>query len=198
MTTRSSTGEIYQIKVTLSGTEPPIWRRLLVPADLTLAGLHNVLQSAMGWDDSHPHEFRIGRQGYAELRVNEGGFDTENLIDESTVRLHEVLGRVRAKAVYIYDFGDDWNHAVAVEKRLPADPNVTYPVCIGGERACPPEDCGGIPGFYLLLEAIQDPNHKFHEEQLEWLGEEYDPEAFSVEAVNRTLYGRRKRTRQLL
>lgn len=190
---KSSTEEIYQIKVTLLGTRPPIWRRLLLPADMTLAGLHNVLQTALGWDQSHLHEFQVGRQRYGEPVLDDGGFGIDSQIDERKVQLHQVLGRVGAKAIYIYDFGDGWEHGMVLEKRLPADPKLAYPACIGGERACPPEDCGGIGGFYGLLDAIQNPKHKNHEEMLDWVGEEYDPEAFSTEAVNRALGGRRRR-----
>jgi hypothetical protein len=190
---KSPTGGIYQIKVMLLGTSPPIWRRLLLPADLTLAGLHNVLQSAMGWEHSHLHEFQVGRQRYGEPVLNDGGFSVDSLMDERQVRLHQVLGRVGAKAIYIYDFGDGWEHGMVLEKRLPVDPSLAYPACTGGQRACPPEDCGGIPGFYELLEAIQDPKHERHEELLDWVGEEYDPEAFSMEAVNRALSGKRRR-----
>ena len=190
---KSPTGGIYQIKVTLLGTSPPIWRRLLLPADLTLAGLHNVLQSAMGWEHSHLHEFLVGRQRYGEPDLTGGGFGIDSLMDERQVRLHQVLGRVGAKAIYIYDFGDGWEHGVVLEKRLPVDPNLAYPACTGGQRACPPEDCGGIPGFYELLEAIQNPKHERHKELLEWVGEEYDPEGFSTEEVNRALSGKKRR-----
>jgi len=190
---KSSSGEIYQIKVTLLGTRPPIWRRLLVPADLTLGGLHDVLQSAMGWDQSHLHEFRVGQQRYGAPDPTGGGFGMEDQIDERKVRLHQVLSRVGAKAVYTYDFGDGWEHGIVVEKRLPVDPNLAYPACTGGRRACPPEDCGGIPGFYELLNAIRNPNHENREDLLDWLGGEYDPKAFSIETVNRALQGRRRR-----
>jgi hypothetical protein len=192
---KSSTEGIYQIKVTLLGTSPPIWRRLLPPAGLTLAQLHNVLQTAMGWDYSHLHEFQVGRKRYGEPVLDDGGFGIDSQIDERKVRLDQVLGRVGAKAVYLYEFGDGWEHGMVLEKRVPVDANLAYPACTGGERACPPEDCGGIGGFYGLLEAIQDPKHEDHEEMLDWVGEEYDPEAFSAEAVNRALHGKRRRPR---
>ena len=188
---KSSTNEIYQIKITLLGTE--IWRRLLVPSDLTLAKLHDIVQAAMGWEDDHLHEFRAGRQTYGTPDRDADAFNMEGRIDERKVRLHQVLGRVGAKAVYTYDFGDSWEHGIVLEKRLPAAPNMTYPVCTGGERACPPEDCGGIGGFYDLVEAIQDPQHYRHEELLDWVGEDYDPEEFSIEKVNGALQGRRRR-----
>jgi hypothetical protein len=104
--------------------------------------------------------------------------------NERTVRLSRVLGRVGAKMVYMYDFGDGWEHRVVLEKRLCADPTMAYPVCTGGALACPPEDCGGIGGFYDLLDALRDPTHERHDEMNDWVGEDYDPDAFSVDAVN--------------
>ena len=177
--------EIYQIKVTLLGTDPPIWRRLLVPADLTLEQLHDVLQLAMGWEDCHMHEFRIGQQRFGEPDPMERDFGGARTASERTARLFHVLGRAGAKAVYTYDFGDSWEHRIVVEKRLVQEPGRTYPTCLAGERHGPPEDCGGIPGFYNLLEAISDPEHEQHEELLGWLGDDFDPEAFSVDEVNR-------------
>jgi Plasmid pRiA4b ORF-3-like protein len=95
--------------------------------------------------------------------------------------------------IYTYDFGDGWEHGIVLEKGLPLDPNMAYPLCMSGRGACPPEDCGGIGGFYNLLEALQNPRHPQHEELLEWVGEDYDPEKFSIEAINQTLHGRKKR-----
>jgi hypothetical protein len=96
-------------------------------------------------------------------------------------------GRAGSKAIYTYDFGDTWEHSIVLEKRLPDDPNLMYPVCTDGQLACPPEDCGGIPGFYDLVEALTDPNHDRHEEMLEWIGPDFDPQAFSVDNVNQML-----------
>ena len=98
-----------------------------------------------------------------------------------------VLGRTGAKAKYTYDFGDGWEHSIVLEKRLAPDPNLVYPTCTDGRRACPPEDCGGVGGFYALLDAISDPHHKQHEEMREWVGDDYDPEVFSIDTVNRML-----------
>ena len=178
--------EIYQIKLTLLGTDPPIWRRLLVPADQTLEQLHRVLQVAMGWQDCHMHEFHIGQQRFGKPDPMERDFGGSRTASERTARLFSVLGRAGIKAVYTYDFGDSWDHRIAVEKRLPPEPGRAYPVCLAGERHGPPEDCGGIPGFYNLLEAISDPEHEEHGERLEWLGP-FDPEAFSVDEVNQKL-----------
>ncbi len=179
--------EVYQIKVTLLGTNPPIWRRLLAPADLTLEQLHRVLQLAMGWEDCHMHEFRIGQQRFGTPDPMETIFGGSRTASERSAQLFSVLGKVGAKAVYTYDFGDSWEHRIVVEKRLPPEPRRDYPACFAGERHGPPEDCGGVPGFYNLLEAISDPRHDQHEELRDWLGDDFNPESFSVDEVNRRL-----------
>ena len=179
--------EVYQLKVTLLGSSPPIWRRLLVPADVTLAQLHDVLQAAMGWEDGHMHEFSVGRRRIGRPDPEDRLMEMPDVENEATVRLSDILGRVGSKAIYMYDFGDSWEHRIVLEKRLPVDPNTEYPVCTDGQLACPPEDCGGIPGFYDLVEALNDPNHERHEEMLDWIGDDFDPEAFSVAKVNRML-----------
>ena len=185
--------DIYQIKVTLLGTSPPIWRRLLVPASLTLAQLHYVLQAAMGWDNDHLHDFRIGKQRYAEPDPDDPPMGPGATADEGAVRLSRVLGKAGAKAVYTYDFGDGWEHGIVVEKILPPEEGRAYPVCVDGKRHGPPEDCGGVGGYYNLLEAVGDPEHDEHEEMREWLGDDFDPEAFSVDEVNRRLVPSRRR-----
>jgi hypothetical protein len=178
--------EIYQIKVTLLGTKPPIWRRLLTPADLTLQQLHDVLQAAMEWEDSHLHEFSIGGEQFGTPDPM-AQFMGRPVRSERKVRLFDVLGHVGAKAVYTYDFGDSWEHSIVVEKVLPDQPGLAIPVCIAGKHHAPPEDCGGIPGFYNLLDAIGDPDHEQHQELREWLGGNFDPQAFSIEEINEKL-----------
>lgn len=187
--------EIYQLKVTLLGTSPPIWRRLLLPPDLTLAQLHDVLQAAMGWQECHMHEFSAGGRHFGRPNPEDRFMGMPPVENERTVRLSRVLGRVGAKATYTYDFGDSWEHSIVLEKRLYADPTTAYPVCTGGELACPPEDCGGIGGFYDLLEALRDPAHEQHDEMNDWVGEDYDPDTFSIDVVNRMLTPLRRRIR---
>src|SRR6185312_15744634 len=114
-------------------------------------------------------------------------FGGPRTLSARTARLYTVLGRARAKAVYTYDFGDSWDHELLVEKCLAAESGRVYPSCLAGERHGPPEDCGGIPGFYNLLEAISDPGHEEHDDLIEWLGDGFDPEAFSVDEVNKHL-----------
>lgn len=179
--------EIFQLKVTLLGTSPPIWRRLLVPAGLTLAQLHDVLQTAMGWQDCHMHEFRAGQRHFGQPNPDDQLMGLPPVENERTVRLSSVLGRVGAKIIYTYDLGDSWEHGLVLEKRLSRDPNTAYPVCTGGQLACPPEDCGGIGGFYDLLDALGDPAHDQYDELRDWVGDDYDPDAFSVDHVNRVL-----------
>jgi hypothetical protein len=182
----SAAEAICQIKIVLLGTKPPIWRRVLVPAAFTLAQLHDVVQAAMGWEDCHLHLFHIGKQKYGVPDPSEmftGGSPTAN---EKNACLGNMLNEVGAKATYIYDFGDSWQHVLTVEKIFSAEPSVAYPLCTDGNLAGPPEDCGGIPGFYHMLEALADPNHEDHEDMQDWM-ESFDPEAISIEVVNQTL-----------
>ena len=178
--------EIYQLKVTLRHTSPPIWRRLLVPSNLNLGQLHDVLQVAMGWQGGHLHEFSVAGRRFGPPDPTDG-FMADDVGDERKVRVFALFGRTGAVALYTYDFGDTWEHSIVLEKRLPAAPDVIYPMCTDGRLACPPEDCGGIPGFYDLLDALRDPAHEQHQELRDWVGGDYDPELFSLEATNQIL-----------
>ena len=174
---------IYQLKVTLKGSKPPIWRWIQVESGLRLGQLHAVLQCAMGWTDSHLHQFIHQGRYYGEPSDDDGS----PMTDEDKVKLSGLLRRAKSKFVYEYDFGDGWMHDVVVEKILPKEEGVQYPRCMDGERACPPEDCGGVWGFYNMLEAVADPKHPDHTDLKDWLGGGFDPEAFTVEAVNADL-----------
>jgi hypothetical protein len=177
--------KIYQLKITLKYIRPPIWRRIEVPSDVTLPQLHLVLQAAMGWTNSHLHQFRVGKTYYGNSDVGE--FGELNLKDETKLRLSKLLTKPKQKIVYEYDFGDGWEHEILLEKALPRDSRVRYPRCLGGARACPPEDCGGIGGYANFLAAIRDPDHEEHEEYLEWIGGEFDPGEFDVEDFDNAL-----------
>jgi hypothetical protein len=181
---RLASDRIYQIKVTLEDIDPPIWRRIQVPGNLTLPQLHAVLQIAMGWTNSHLHGFQVGKQFYTEPNPDYGPM---TVLDERQVRLDQIAPEVGARFVYEYDFGDSWEHALVVEQILPLDPGVTYPRCIAGKRTCPPEDVGGGPGYMAFLAAIHNPRHPEHDEWLEWAGESFDPEAFDLRRVNQLL-----------
>ena len=176
---------VCEIHITLLHTE--IWRALLVPPSFTLRRLHQAIQIAMGWTDSHLHEFRRGKQTYGAPDDDDDPFGITRRKDERHVLLPELLPRARSKAYYTYDFGDSWEHELLLKKSRKFDRDVIYPVCIGGEMACPPEDCGGIPGYYQLVEALSDPQHEGYEEMLEWVEPGYDPARFSPQEVNRRL-----------
>jgi hypothetical protein len=177
---------VLRIKIVLLSTKPPIWRRVLVPAEFTLAQLHDVVQTAMGWEDCHLHQFYIGKQRFGVPDPNERFLGGSLTLNEKKTRLANLLNKVGAKATYIYDLGDSWEHVLTVEKILPAELGVPYPLCIEGKLAAPPEDCGGIPGFYHMLEALADSNHEDHKHMREWI-DSFDPEAFSIDAVNKKL-----------
>ena len=174
---------IYQVKVTLKGSKPPIWRRILVASDTRLGKLNRILQDVMGWTDSHLHQFIVGQTYYG---VPDPDFDLD-VRSERTVPLNRVLQEPKDKIIYEYDFGDSWEHELLLEKVLPPDPAIRYPICVTGKRACPPEDCGGIWGYAELLEALASPNHPEHASMLEWAGDDFDPEAFDLEDVNSML-----------
>lgn len=179
---------ICQLKVVLSGSSPLIWRRIQVPGSLTLAVLHKVLQWTMGWEDDHLHEFVIGGTNYGASAPSDNLFAPE-MRDESRVRLKDVIPPAGKSFRYIYDFGDDWIHEITVEKiDLPED-RLSYPRCLEGENACPPEDSGGLYGYYGKLEILKDTKHPEHEEIKEWMGHRFDPSLFNLEAVNRRLRG---------
>lgn len=174
----------YQVKITLQIVNPPVWRRVLLRSDATLETLHRVIQSVMPWDGGHLHDFEINHLHYGS---HDSMFGTEADYDEAETRLYEVLGRVKAKGRYEYDFGDGWRHEILVEKILALDPTLPYPLCIAGARAAPPDDCGGPWGYADALEALANPAHPEHEDRLEWFGGSFDPEAFNPEEVSNRL-----------
>ena len=179
----ASTDKIYQIKVTLRDSKPPIWRRLLVPASTNLFDLHKIIQISMGWSNGHLHQFIVAGQYYG-IPSKE---DWMPMLDERKHRLAKVAPGENSRFIYEYDFGDSWEHEIRVEKILPLDPQGIYPCCIKGKKACPPEDIGGIWGFAEFMEAMKDPNHEEHESYLEWWGGPYDPDAFDLDEINQQL-----------
>ena len=178
---KGATGRVYQLKITLKDIKPPVWRRVLVP-DCSLLRLHEIIQAAMGWENYHLYDFEVGGEHFTDPR----GMDDLDMADAGKVKLRQVAPEGKAKLRYTYDFGDNWQHEVLVEKVVTPEEGMTYPVCIDGKRACPPEDVGGPWGYMEFAEAIRDREHEQHEEFLEWRGE-FDPEAFDPEAVNKGL-----------
>jgi hypothetical protein len=189
-----------QLKITLEHVKPAVWRRVVVSDALTFQQLHKVIQYAMGWEDCHLHEFELANPRLCIGSKQADGFmdfgDSEPLLPERTTRLADVLAGKR-KLRYWYDFGDDWWHTIAIEKRLPADPAAAPAELVAGENACPPEDCGGPWGYAEMLAAVGDPSDPAHEEYLQWLdGDEVDPAAFDFERhakLVRAVFAVRKR-----
>lgn len=202
---------VYQLKVTIADSRPPIWRRVLVPAHFTLADLHRVIQALMGWHDSHLHEFELPPKGkpgvktrrdridavrYGPLNDPAGKpmewlFDSDAPNDEAA-RLNEVAPGEKGRFLYVYDMGDSWEHDIVVEKILPAAPGASYPLCVTGRRNGPVEDCGGIWGYEELLGVLGDPFHKEHKSRRAWLKRFYgvsdwDADAFDRDGINARL-----------
>ena len=174
---------VYQLKVSVKGSKPPIWRRIQVRGSTTLGQLHEILQIVMGWTDSHLHQFIIDGEYYG---VPDPDWDME-VKSERRVKLGQIVTNAKDRFIYEYDFGDSWEHELVVEKVLVPEFGVQYPVCLTGKRACPPEDVGGIWSYDEFLEALGDPTHPEHEMYTEWIGGAFDPEAFNIEAVNQEL-----------
>lgn len=172
----------YALKITLKGIRPPIWRRLLVPDSVSLAGLHAIIQTVMGWKDQYLHTFVIAGREYGEPST-EG---IRRILDERKFTLRELVPAAKTKIKYTYDFGDDWEHEIEVEEILPVPADQALPVCLKGKRACPPEHVGGAWGYGALLEARANPRHP-ERQTFAALIATYDPEAFDVTAVNAAL-----------
>lgn len=176
------TSAVYRLKITLENTKPAIWRRIEV-ADSSLGVLHEIIQDAMGWMNCHMHEFQAGGDRFTMAEMDEFG-DEEDAYDEDYVLLSQVIDNGIKKLRYWYDFGDDWWHTIKIEKTLEPESDVIYPRCLGGACACPPEDVGGVWGYYNFLDALNDPQHEQHGFFKEWYERVFDPESFSVDAVN--------------
>ncbi|MHB8418573.1 MAG: plasmid pRiA4b ORF-3 family protein [Myxococcales bacterium] len=181
-TTKRTPVEIHRIRATLVGIEPEITRVIEVANDATLEQLHDVLQAAFGWTNSHLHMFTVGDHRFS-MPDPDNELECE---DEANVTVAEFARLKGGPLLYEYDFGDSWEHELEVEKVGPPEPGATYPRCVDGARACPPEDCGGVGGYEHLLEGLADPEHEEHAEMKEWAGE-YDPEAFDIDRINREL-----------
>lgn len=183
--------EICTLRIELCDSDPPIWRALEVPTSITLKMLHDVVQAAMGWFDQHLWEFRVGKRRFG-LPMDED-WGTGPRVDAAKVRLREVLTPRRTVMTYVYDFGDDWEHRLILTNIRQGEPGVGYPRYVAGERNAPPEDCGGIPGFYANLDIAADPGHPDHDEIREWL-DGYDPDKVDERQI-RSALGRIARRR---
>lgn len=174
---------IFQLRIELLGIKPAIWRRVLVPGSIRLSRLHGVFLTAMGWMGGHLHEFVIGEDNYG---MPDPDYPDPPVMREDRKTLAAALGGLKA-FIYLYDFGDGWEHRVKVERVLPGEPPLPFVMCVGGANACPPEDVGGPPGYMEFLDAIRAPSHQEHQAMLAWWGGQFDPGAFDVDEVNRAL-----------
>ena len=164
----------------LMGSKPKIWRRVIVPSDITLSKLHKTIQIAMGWCDCHLHEFIINEERYG---LPEPDWDYDEVISEQRKRLLKTLEGAK-EFIYVYDFGDNWEHSIKVESLSANTLETTHPFCIEGEYACPPEDCGGIWGYQDLKEILSDPENPEHESMRDWVGPHFNASEFDLLAVN--------------
>ena len=178
---------LYQLKIVLKQSDPVIWRRVQVASDITFAELHKVIQAAMGWHECQLHEFCRGKLHIGMLLPDDEGY----VDDEKAIKLHAVIMKRGEKFRYTYDFADVWVHDIALEKIGELEPGVRYPVCLAGERACPPENSGGLEGYYDKLDILKNSEHPAHAETREWMGD-YDPEFFDIDEANKYLSVLRK------
>ena len=170
----------YLLKIQLLDIEPEIWRRFVVPASITLDRLHDVIQIVMGWTDSHLHQFTIGKKRYTEYpQFKEDGLAC------GRYRLGNLIKRKGRTFGYLYDFGDSWEHELIIEESRYFNPRLRIAIaCLDGARACPPEDVGGVYGYFEFCKIMKDPEHEEHERYLEWCGGEFDTEEFDIDLVN--------------
>lgn len=173
--------QVYQLRIDLKGAKPPIWRRFVVVSTVNLEEFHGIIQIVMGWMDCHLHQFIVGETYYG---MPDPEFGLEGVYDEGKYKLDGLLQEEKDSLIYEYDFGDGWEHKIVLEKILPFDGKAALPRVIKAKGACPPEDVGGLWGYYNFLEAISDPAHPEHEDYKERVGDDFDPNAFDVEQVN--------------
>lgn len=182
---KKSNPMVYQLKIVIKSVNPPIWRRIQISSDATLYTLHNTIQEAFGWTNTHLHDFAANNKYYG--MIEEDIETAEGTLNEREYKIFDVLIQEGDQIVYTYDFGDSWRHIVTLEKILKLENDILYPVCITGKRACPVEDSGGAYGYMELLKAIVDIKHEMHEEYLEMVGDDYDPEYFNKDEINEIL-----------
>ncbi len=179
--------KIYQIKISLKGFSPKIWRRILVHPDLFLPDFHKIIQTTMGWENYHLHQFIANGIEFTQKSEDDDWWDNVKSVDYENVKISDLLVEEKDKIIYEYDFGDGWEHDIVLEKILPVESGVKYPICIGGKNNCPPEDVGGVSGYAYMLEVLSNPKHEEYEMFIEWLGGPFDPEYFDKNEINELL-----------
>ena len=179
---------IYQFRVILQGTQPMVWRRILVPGTYSFWDLHIAIQDAMGWLDYHLHLFRLpnpetGEVDQIGIPIDDSFDDMEPFLPGWDVTMAQYFSEAGDRADYEYDFGDGWRHEVVLEEISDKSSSAQYPICLDGARACPPEDCGGTHGYKELLVVLSDATHEEYPSMLQWVGAGYDPAAFDPKNV---------------
>lgn len=182
-----ATRPVFQFKITLQDTNPPIWRRIQISDLCSFWDLHVAIQDAMGWWDYHLHHFELKHpieesKQYMGIPDDEGFDDTLNTLPGWDYKVRDFL-RDNQTFTYTYDYGDNWLHLIEYEGEYPKQAKVKYPICVAGERACPPEDVGGIPGYERFIQIITTPRHSERKSLLEWVGGKYDPNKFNLKKV---------------
>ncbi len=178
------TKSTYQVQIALRKSKPKIWRRILVSPDLRLSDLHKIIQTTMGWTNTHLHQFRKQQTFYTRKTDQDGFWDDPDNVDYSRIKISDLLKKEKDKIIYDYDFGDGWEHDIVLEKIIANGQNKITPTCLTGKNNCPPEDCGGIWGYADMLEILKHPDHAEYKEYTEWLGEEFDPKYFDKDEIN--------------
>jgi hypothetical protein len=182
---------IYQIHLSLLGSKPKIWRRILIQSDFLLSDFHKVIQSSMGWTNSHLHLFTKNEVCYSEKTPGDYTWEEMGHVDYRGMKISDLLTNEEERILYEYDFGDGWKHDIILEKILSGEENeLVKPICLAGKMNCPPEDCGGIRGYLNMLEILKDPDHEEYESFKVWLGGRFDPERFNLNKVNKLLKGK--------
>jgi hypothetical protein len=179
--------DILQFTITLKNSKPLIWRSILVKKETTFFELHHIIQISMGWKNYHLFEFNLDGYKVGMIEGNDYGFGNSYVLDATRVALSDVLSLENDRFDYDYDFGDRWQHEIVLQQAIEKDDKTVYPTCVGGKLNCPPEDCGGIRGFYDLLNIIQDNSHPEHQYMRNWVGEKYNPESFDLNRASKRL-----------
>lgn len=184
--------EIIQLNVSLKGSIPLIWRNILINQETSFFELHHIIQIAMGWKNYHLFEFNLDGYRIGMIEENEEGYGSNQLLDANKTLLTDILSLENDNFHYNYDFGDGWLHQITLEQLVGKEEDCIYPTCLNGQLNCPPEDCGGINGFYDMLKILQNKKHPEYKETRTWVGKKYDPESFDLVKVNKQLKQLRK------
>ena len=180
--------KIYQIQISLKGFKPKIWRRILVHENLSVPDFHKIIQTTMGWTNSHLHHFMKNDKFYSVKMEDDDFWEDGYNIDYTAMKVSDLLSYEKEKIIYEYDFGDGWQHEILLEKILPINAKINYPVCLKGKMNCPLEDSGGVWGYSNIIQVLSQPDHEEYEDCIEWAGVKFDPQHFDINEINMRLH----------